>query len=73
MNNLFISKKSIIFVLKTTHIKYKVRFKFKPTLNQDDNHYIHTHNHFLNCCSTNHLEDYHLYNQCVIYNYLFYN
>ena len=31
MNNLFISKKSIIFVLKTTHMKYKVGFKFKPT------------------------------------------
>ena len=58
MNNLFISKKSIIFVLKKQ---------------QDDNHYNHTHNHFLDCCNTNHLEDYFLYNQCDIYNYLFYN
>ena len=59
MNNLFISKKSIIFVLKKKQ--------------QDDNHYNHTHNHFLDCCNTNHLEDYFLYNQCDIYNYLFYN
>ena len=35
MNNLFISKKSIIFVLKTTHMKYKVGFKFKPTFNSN--------------------------------------
>lgn len=36
MNNLVISKKSIIFVLKkTTHMKYKVGFKFKPAFNSN--------------------------------------
>ena len=30
-NNLVVSKKSIIFVLKTTYMKYKAGFKFKPT------------------------------------------